>query len=229
MQNGKKIILDLCGGTGSWSKPYKDAGYQVINLTLPQYDVTKADLHNKELLLFAAADPLENLHVPIKDIHGILAAPPCTEFSLAKGNRPRDFEKGMSVVRACLQIIWHVRTHGKLKFWALENPVGFLRQFIGQPALTFEPWHYGAGHSKRTDLWGYFEKPVRLYTEPPLWLTGSSIKYKYKSRHYRNASDPVCPKEYESQLAGLPWKQRRAAIRAITPPHFAAAFYKANP
>lgn len=25
--NQNKIILDLCGGTGSWSKPYKDAGY----------------------------------------------------------------------------------------------------------------------------------------------------------------------------------------------------------
>lgn len=24
-----KIILDLCGGTGSWSKPYRDAGYDV--------------------------------------------------------------------------------------------------------------------------------------------------------------------------------------------------------
>ena len=24
-----KIILDLCGGTGAWSKPYKDAGYDV--------------------------------------------------------------------------------------------------------------------------------------------------------------------------------------------------------
>jgi len=24
-----KIILDLCGGTGSWSKPYKDNGYDV--------------------------------------------------------------------------------------------------------------------------------------------------------------------------------------------------------
>lgn len=27
MNNNNKIILDLCGGTGSWSKPYKDAGY----------------------------------------------------------------------------------------------------------------------------------------------------------------------------------------------------------
>jgi len=24
-----KVILDLCGGTGSWSKPYKDNNYDV--------------------------------------------------------------------------------------------------------------------------------------------------------------------------------------------------------
>ena len=27
--NEDKIILDLCGGTGSWSKPYRDNGYDV--------------------------------------------------------------------------------------------------------------------------------------------------------------------------------------------------------
>lgn len=34
-----KIILDLCGETGSWSKPYKEAGYDVRVITLPEYDV----------------------------------------------------------------------------------------------------------------------------------------------------------------------------------------------
>lgn len=29
MDNSDKIILDLCGGTGSWSRPYKEAGYDV--------------------------------------------------------------------------------------------------------------------------------------------------------------------------------------------------------
>lgn len=29
MSNKNKIILDLCGGTGAWSKPYSDAGYDV--------------------------------------------------------------------------------------------------------------------------------------------------------------------------------------------------------
>lgn len=37
----KKIILDLCGGSGAWSRPYKQAGYQVYVLTLPEYDVKK--------------------------------------------------------------------------------------------------------------------------------------------------------------------------------------------
>lgn len=31
-----KIILDLCGGTGSWSNPYKEAGYQVLVITFPE-------------------------------------------------------------------------------------------------------------------------------------------------------------------------------------------------
>jgi len=35
-----KIILDLCGGTGAWSKPYADAGYNVRVITLPEQDVT---------------------------------------------------------------------------------------------------------------------------------------------------------------------------------------------
>lgn len=39
MDNSKKIILDLCGGTGSWSKPYKEAGYDVKLITLPEHDV----------------------------------------------------------------------------------------------------------------------------------------------------------------------------------------------
>ena len=35
-----RIILDLCGGTGAWSKPYKEAGYETRIITLPGYDLT---------------------------------------------------------------------------------------------------------------------------------------------------------------------------------------------
>ena len=36
MTDDCKIILDLCGGTGSWSRPYKEAGYDVRLITLPE-------------------------------------------------------------------------------------------------------------------------------------------------------------------------------------------------
>jgi hypothetical protein len=39
LKNEDKIILDLCGGTGAWSRPYLEVGYDVRNITLPEYDV----------------------------------------------------------------------------------------------------------------------------------------------------------------------------------------------
>ena len=44
--NKDKIILDLCGGTGSWSKPYKEAGYDVWSITLPRWDVRNFQISN---------------------------------------------------------------------------------------------------------------------------------------------------------------------------------------
>ena len=38
--NSKKIILDLFAGTGAWSQPYLDAGYDVRRITLPEHDVS---------------------------------------------------------------------------------------------------------------------------------------------------------------------------------------------
>ena len=35
----KKIILDLCGGTGSWTKYYPKKDYDVRVITLPDNDV----------------------------------------------------------------------------------------------------------------------------------------------------------------------------------------------
>ena len=41
METSKKIILSLCGGTGSWEEPYRKHPdiYDVRNITLPDYDV----------------------------------------------------------------------------------------------------------------------------------------------------------------------------------------------
>jgi hypothetical protein len=214
MNNNDKIILDLCGGSGAWSKPYRDAGYKVYVLTLPEYDVVEIGYSAKDLYIC----PKQGRYftIPLSMIYGILAAPPCTEFSLAKSDLPRDLEGAMQVVRACMEIIWHCRIHGNLKFWALENPVGFLRQFLGKPYFSFEQWMYGDEGIKPTDLWGYFNIPEKMLKERP-----DNLYYKRNGRGYTKNMD--VPKRGPEQI-GI----SLAELRAVTPAGFAQAFFKAN-
>ncbi len=215
----KKMILDLCGGTGSWSRPYKEAGYDVEVLTLPAWDVTKVEFESNAME-FIRQDThyLDTKCVLYKDIYGILAAPPCTEFSIAKGNQPRNLEAALEVVNSCIRIIHSCRLKGNLKFWALENPRGLLRQFLGIPHFTFEHWEYGNEQIKPTDIWGYFKEPAKTVKVKPEQLT---VKFGTRTNG-RGWAKPECPEEYKHM------NLNRAAIRAITPQGFAEAFYKAN-
>jgi len=203
--NADKVILDLCGGSGSWGKPYADAGYDVRLITLPDHDV--------------------RTYEPPENVHGILAAPPCTEFSIAKNHSiDRDFESGMEIVEACLKIIEKCNP----KWWALENPAGYLTKFLGKPKYSFQPWWFGDGWSKRTLLWGNFNHPIRkyykfedvpkingLYTRPGRKVPSIAFMHKSHKRFIR-AFDP-----FESDSD--------AAFRAITSPAFARAFFESNP
>ena len=199
--NKNKIILDLCGGTGAWSKPYADNGYTVINVTLPEYDV--------------------RTFKPPENVYGILAAPPCTMFSFArtKAKTLRNLEEGFEIIRACLNIIWscmEIQQETKyktlpLKFWALENPNGMLKYFLGRPAFEFNPYEFGDAYKKRTMLWGWFNIPKK---------NSQSINPKTMKKFDMLASRDIAP-EYFNKLS----RQER---RAITPPRFAEAFFLAN-
>jgi len=200
---GQRIILDLCGGTGSWSDPYKDAGYDVRVITLPEIDVVTYE------------PPLEN-------VYGILAAPPCTKFSRACWQiklKDRDLIGGMGCVRACMNIIWRVQECGaQLKFWALENPDGHLTKFMGYPVFSFQPWMFGETDfraTKRTMLWGYFKSPrktVRKRTIPTV------------SPHSRPAGDGT----QDDSKVNRKWTRASVEERARTSSYFAKAFFDAN-
>lgn len=139
----KKKILHLCADIGSDTKPYQDhEGYDVI-------------LIGKDI-------GVEN-YTPPDDVYGIVANPPCTEFSIAHGfDVKRDDEKGMFLVNHCLRIIGEA----KPKFWALENPAtGRLKNFIGKPRYVYQPWQYGSPWTKKTALWGNFNIPLPLYKQ----------------------------------------------------------------
>jgi hypothetical protein len=145
----KRVILDLCGGSGAWSKPYRDAGYEVDVITLPAYDVRT--YHDR------------------REIHGIIAAPPCEQFSIAKTSGPRDFPKGLETVTACLRVIAECRP----AWWALENPAsGLLRRWLGNPVDVFQPHHFGDPWTKSTALWGKFALPARSHVKPRSGMPG---------------------------------------------------------
>jgi hypothetical protein len=212
-----KIILDLCGGTGAWSRPYKEAGYDVRLITLPEYDVTKVDF-NLLTISFQPMDKCEKI-IAYEYVYGILAAPPCTEFSVAKSDSPRDFESALKVVDACLKIIWECRIKNKFRFWAMENPRGFLRQFLGVPHYTFEQWQFDEKAVKSTDIWGYFNEPSSTVKVKPAGLTR---RFPCGSTNSIVWETPSIPEEYKNMNLS------RAALRAITPSGFAEAFYRAN-
>ncbi len=194
-----KIILDLCGGTGAWSRPYAEMGYDVRNITLPDYDV--------------------KTYEPPENVYGILVAPPCTYFSVARMNAksPRNLKGAMEIVLACLRIIWDCQYKIKsdnqrkspLKFWALENPKGLLEWFLGKPIYTFQPFQFGDRYSKKTCLWGQFNIPKDLILINPL----------PKGRTIKQLFTPANQKRDFKKMAEL---------RSITPPAFAKAFFEAN-
>lgn len=199
LKSGNKVILDLCGGTGAWAKPYRDAGYDVRLITLPEYDVRAVDFGSIWFTFFGrngAAD----MRIEPSEIYGILAAPPCTEFSKAKSTKPREFKKGLVTIEACLKIIWHVQLDHKLAFWALENPMGLLRRFLGKPPYTFNQWWFGEYRTKTTDLWGYFNDPKRLYKSPPMFLETTKG---YKGKDGREIKTEI--------LSGMPTRRPQNA------------------
>jgi hypothetical protein len=180
----ERLVLDLCAGSGSWSEPYRAAGYRVVRVSLPEVDV-------------------RTFQAP-RRVWGILAAPPCNEFSMAKRDE-RDFVRGMECVNACLRIVLQARP----RWWALENPVGYLARYLGPANDCFEPCDFGDPWTKRTALWGDFVLPTRgPFVEP-------------------RGGGPLCT-VCDPERRKTTWCSN-SDHRAVTPPGFAKAFFLANP
>jgi len=166
--NKDKLILDLCGGTGAWSKPYKDAGYDVQLVDLPN-DIRLLEFNRQ-------------LHV-----HGILIAPPCTVFSYARQRyglpTQNELKDSLSIVDACLRAVFLYRPN----WWVLENPRNKLRRYLGPPKMIFKQWWFGDGLDKPTCLWGDFT--------PPFYQTGKRTRLStYKtSRQNSYKRDAITP------------------------------------
>ncbi len=202
------MILHLCADTGSDSKPYRDAGYNVI--------------------LVGRDIGVENFsHFPgMKGVQGIIANPVCTEFSTARSSgKARNPVKGMELVRECLRIIEEV----KPVWWVIENPAtGRLKDFLGKPRFVYEPWEFGSPWTKRTALWGNFKIPARKYLRwedvpkiPELYQRPGRGKPSLAFMH-KSAYDLI------PEFAGLSRPDTDMEFRSLCSQKFAQAFYEAN-
>jgi len=205
-----KTILSLFDYSGRWSKPYRDAGYEVIQIDLKLGD----DIF--EVMANISGIVADN---PGFSVYGILAAPPCTDFASSgaawfkdKENKPAEYhnhktlefdntvEHSIGMVLATLAIIDWL----KPKFYAIENPVGRIRSLVpelGEPWF-FQPCDFGDPYTKKTGLYGKFNIPGKT---PVLPLFGSETWSKYGGK-----------------------SEKTKAARSNTPAGFANAFFLAN-
>ena len=189
--NSDKVIISLFDYSGNWPSYYKLNGYDVYSIDIK---------HDIDVLSLLKSDLPNN-------VYGILAAPPCTDFSGSGAQywKAKDTDgrtaASLALVDKTLEIVsWYP----ELMFWALENPVGrlsTLRPHLGKP-WYFQPHWYGDPYTKKTGLWGKFNKDLP-----------------------RNDVTPD-PNSWIMKLGGK--SERTKELRSMTPLGFAKAFYEAN-
>lgn len=200
----KKIILHLCADTGSDTKPYRDAGYEVIRI-------------GKDI-------GVENFNPP-KNVYGIIANPVCLEFSTARrGGQARNPDEGLILVNECFRII----KESNPKFWVIENPAkGVLKKFLGEPKYVYEPWWYGSPWTKKTALWGEFNIPKRKYSN---WEDVPKIDGLYTRPGRGKPSLAFCHKSHKQFIRE--WDcfevDSDMEFRSLCSQNFAKAFYEVN-
>lgn len=158
--NGDKVVLSFFDKTGAWSKPWRDAGYNVFQFDIQSGDgvetlgINTGDVTNFDLDffndIFASFDGM--------DIYCVLSATPCTDFA---NSGSRHFEGkdaagttafSVQLARVALAAIEYF----KPSIWSMENPSGRIERLVGLPPWTvsFDPCHFGEDYTKKTLLWG---------------------------------------------------------------------------
>lgn len=201
-----KTLLSLFDYSGNWSKPYEEdyKNWQVLQLDL-KLGIDIEEINTEWLY--------ENIFEACETVDAIIAAPPCTDFSVSgaqywtKKDESGETEKSINLVYQILRIIDVCQPD----FFAIENPVGRIAKLVpelGKP-FYFQPCDYGDPYTKKTALYGTFIPPMPLFLGKDLSVT------------------PI--KANDSWLMKLGGKSEKTKeLRSQTPLGFAYAFYEAN-
>ena len=172
-KNQGKTILSLFDSTGVWSRPWREAGFNVIQI---DQKIVGGDGYEMDVMDVDQDWLMDN---GLDMVHGVLAACPCTEFA---GSGARWFaikdangrtKKAAQLVNHTLAVIEYLQPEG---FWAIENPIGRIKQETEIPTerLQFQPHNYGDPYTKRTQIFGSFNANLPQANVEP---TGGSFAW----------------------------------------------------
>ena len=139
-------IWDLCSGTGSVSRVWREAGHET--LTVDYNPKCGADICT-DLMTWDYTD------FALEPPDFIWCSPDCTQYSIARtrAKTPRDLINSDRLVQSCLDIIQYWRP----RYWVIENPqTSLLKTRPVVQGLEFKDvtyCSYGAPYKKKTRLW----------------------------------------------------------------------------
>lgn len=210
-ENANRIVLSLFDLTGSWSRPWEEAGYQVYRFDIQEEainemygkEINTGDINNFSGEFFA--DLFGDFDG--NDVYAVLAACPCTDFASSGARHFAAKDKDGRTVASVGLVHQTMATveHFKPAVWAIENPVGRIEKLGGLPPwrLSFDPNHIGDPYTKKTLLWGRFNGDLPIAPVEPTEGSKMHKKYGGKSIATKNA-------------------------RSATPEGFAYGFFAAN-
>lgn len=204
----RKIILSLFDLTGNWSRPYRENGFEVVQVDLQNgIDILTWDYKSID-----------------KDkVYGILAAIPCTDYAVsgARWFKDKDKDGRTAESQKLCDKTKEIIEYFNPVFWVVENPVSRIHKlnpWLGKVKFYFHPYEFagygfeGERYTKKTCLWGKFNNPVKKPMSPE--HTGN-----YGKIHYPRREDGTA----------IGWNTIECKnIRSATPIGFAWAFYRAN-
>jgi len=153
-QKKMNILIDLFDHSGNSAKPYREAGWHVIQIDIKHgVDILTWD-YKKEIT--RAVNDNWSYSTPPKI--GLLSAVPCTDYALsgAKHFAEKDADgrtaKSDLLVDKVYEIKMFVQDHWSLSFWKIENPrsrIHTRHKWLGKITHKFNPCDY-AGYTNPT-------------------------------------------------------------------------------
>lgn len=238
-----KQLLSLFDHSGEWSQPFWEAGWNVYC-----WDIKIDEFRNIKDL-----DDVGEILELFEYIDGIIAAPPCTDFTNSGAQYWSQKDQDGRTAES-LELVYQVQrladlftptdpdyyAEGGSFFWAMENPVGRLNKLcpeLGKPYI-FDPYEF-AGYTnpdtKELDRIrakngiGVTAQEVETVIQANAYTKKTCLWGDFNRNLVKKSIAPVkCAPQgsYTQRLGGKSDKTKE--LRSITPAGFAQAFCNAN-